>query len=575
LAEIRSARLSASIHSKGFLMKSNTALKRGALAGISACIFVLVLLVSRAQTTAVKEKEDNKPAPGDWVMFGGTHQRNFVNTTEKGILDDWDVSNNTNIKWAVDPGSKAYGGPIVAGGKVYIGTNNDKPRDPAIKGDRGVLMCFDEKTGKFQWQLAFDKLPVGRAMDWPEEGICSSPTVEGNRLYFVSNRCEVICADVNGDPEKPGKGKILWTYDMIGKQNVYPHNLAVCSPLIVGDLMFITTANGVDEKHITVPSPDAPSFLCLTKKDGSFVWKNNLPSSVFAEYRKKNPGGKVAIRDFVNKGQLLMHGQWSNPVYAEPMGKPMVIFPGGDGWLYAFKPADGELLWKFDCNPKDSFYELGPRGTRNDFIGTPVVHDNKLYIGVGQDPEHKEAVGHLWCIDISKEPKNKDKDLSPATNPGKEPKDPPQTIFDPKDPKNKDSALVWHYGGTIPDDVKKAKKIKRAYWFGRSMSTCAVHDGLLYTSDLDGYIYCFDAATGEKYWDYFTKSNIWGSPYWVDGKVYVGTDDDLFIFKHGKEKPDPKQIEMGGKVRASPVAANGTLFVLTESASKLLAIGKK
>src|SRR4029450_1327772 len=143
-------------------------------------------------------------------------------------------------------------------GKVFVGTNNEKPRDPAIKGDKGVLMCFDEKSGDFLWQLVPDRLPSGYTADWPEEGICSSPFVEGNRLYFVSNRCEVVCADVNGDPDKKGKGKILWTYDMIGKHNVFPHNLSVCSPLVVGENIFIVTANGVHQDHITVPQPEAP-----------------------------------------------------------------------------------------------------------------------------------------------------------------------------------------------------------------------------------------------------------------------------------------------------------------------------
>ncbi len=559
-------------------MNTNKALKRWLFGGVTAAIFVGVILAART-TRDPKERDeapkaDEKPAAGDWVLFGGTLQRNFVNTNEKNIAEDWDVETKKNIKWSANLGSKAYGGPIVAGGKVFVGTNNAKPRDKAIKGDTGVLMCFDEKSGKFLWQNIHDKLQAGQVQDWPQEGICSSPFVQGNRLYYVSNRCEVVCADVNGDPDNPGKGKILWSYDMIGKQNVFPHNLSVCSPLIVGDLIFVVTANGVDEGHINLQSPEAPSFLCLKKKDGEFVWKSNLPSAVLVEAKKK--GGRVDIRGLVNKGKLLMHGQWSNPVYAEPGGKPMVIFPGGDGWLYAFKPSNGELLWKYDCNPKDSFYVLGPKATRNDFIGTPVVWENKLYIGVGQDPEHKAGVGHLWCIDITKTPKNEELDLSPATKPGEKKDDPPQTIFDPKDPKNKDSGLVWHYGGTIPEAEVKGKKDKREYKFGRSMSTCAVHDGLLYTSDLGGYVYCFDALTGEKYWDHFTRSQIWGSPYWVDGKVYIGTGSEtMFIFKHGKEKKEPIKINMGSGIFPTPVAANGTLFVLTESDTQLLAIGKK
>ena len=48
------------------------------------------------------------------------------------------------------------------------------------------------------------------------------------------------------------------------------------------------------------------------------------------------------------------------------------------------------------------------------FVSTPIIHDNKLYIGVGQDPEHKKGVGWLWCIDITKKPATKDR---PGINP--------------------------------------------------------------------------------------------------------------------------------------------------------------
>jgi outer membrane protein assembly factor BamB len=343
---------------------------------------------------------------------------------------------------------------------------------------------------------------------------------------------------------------------MIGKQSVFPHNLSVCSPLVVGENLYVVTANGVDLNHIDIPNPEAPSFLCLKKKDGAFVWKSNLPSQALVEAKKG--GQKVDIRGLVNQGKLLMHGQWSNPVYAEAAGQAQVIFPGGDGWIYSFQPDNGKLLWKFDCNPKDSVYVLGPEATRSDFIGTPVVWEDKLYVAVGQDPEHKKGVGHLWCIDITRKPKNADKDLSPR-----------DTKFDPKDPKNKDSALVWHFGGADSNAKKK-------YPFGRSMSTCAVHEGLLYTADLNGRLFCIDAKTGQKYWEHDTGADIWSSPYWVDGKVYLGTNDGVvFIFEHGKQKKKVAEITMPGQVRAAPVVANGTLFVLTESDTKLFAIGKK
>src|SRR5208282_3444591 len=95
---------------------------------------------------------------------------------------------------------------------------------------------------------------------------------------------------------------------------------------------------------------------------------------------------------------------------------------------------------------------------------------------------------------------------------------------------NPNSGVVWHYGGP-------AKDYERDFYFGRTMSTAAIHDGMVYISELAGFLHCLDAKTGKKYWDHDLKSEIWGSPYWVDSKIYIGDEDgDILIFAHGKEK---------------------------------------
>ena len=418
-------------------------------------------------------------------------------------------------------------------------------------------MCFDEKTGKFLWQAVHDKLGQGRVNDWPSLGIWSAPAVVGDRLYYVNNRSEVVCA-------RTADGTPIWKFDMIERLNNFPHNLSTCSPLVAGDTVFIVTSNGVDEGHINIPHPEAPSFIAIDKTTGELKWKNNDPTQKLVAARKA--GVEVNIRTMVNKGELLMHGQWSNPVYAEPAGKPMIIFPGGDGWVRGFNPMDGELIWKFDCNPKDSFYEIGPMSTRNHFVATPVVWQDKLYVGVGEDPEYRKGVGHLWCIDISKKPTNKEKDLSPVND-----------NFDPKADVNKNSGLVWHFGGFIPPKPAKG----RAYRFGRTMSTCAVNDGLLYTADLEGVFYCLDALSGELKYRHDMKTETWSSPYWVDGHVYIGNEDgDMLVFKAGPKMELVNTIEMAGadqntRIRATPVACNGTLYVVSEDPCKLWAIASK
>ena len=130
----------------------------------------------------------------DWPMWGGTAERNMI-AAVKGLPESWDAKAGTNIRWKARLGSTSNGNPVVADGKIFLGTNNGNPRNPQITGDKGVLMCFRESDGAFLWQAVTDKLEAGGDADWPEEGVCSSPAVEGQRLYYVSNRGELICLD--------------------------------------------------------------------------------------------------------------------------------------------------------------------------------------------------------------------------------------------------------------------------------------------------------------------------------------------------------------------------------------------
>jgi len=545
---------------------------------LAACF----LLVNREASTAAEDAPNaTNPGASDHTMFGGTKSRNMVNLKDKGIPGKFAPDDKTTLLWKADLGSKAYGGPTVAGGRVYVGTNNQQPRndrdvhrskDGTIEPiDRGVLMCFDEKTGKFLWQAVHNKLESGRVNDWPEEGVCATPTVEGDFVYYVSNRCAVVCLDANGfangnqgyQDEKykdATDGDIVWQYDMMKELGVFPHNMSAGCPLIIGDILFVHTANGVDDGHLNLPNPNAPSFIALDKKTGKLLWKSSLP------------------------GKNIMHGQWSNPTYAEIDGVRQVIFGGGDGWIYSFVPETGELIWKFDGNPKDSVYELGGTGTRSDYIGTPVIYDNKIYIGLGQDPEHSTGISHFWCIAPKKDKKGDISKFLETRTKGPDGKD----VIGEKP--NPNSCVVWHFGGE-----ESRSWSQRDFKFGRTMSSACILDDVLYISELAGFLHCMNAQTGEHHWKFDTKASIWGSAYYVDGKVFLATDaSDLFVFRHDKkpEKIDELEIkannmkearklisekkkavadkyliakiELDAAVRSTPIVANGVLFVMTE-----------
>ena len=123
----------------------------------------------------------------DWPMWGGTINRNMIATDRitfdfEPAADPAEEHPPRNIRWSATLGSQTYGNPVIAGGKVFVGTNNGAKYRPQHEGDRGCVLAFDEQTGTFLWQLTREKLPQGRVNDWPNQGICSAPCVENDRL---------------------------------------------------------------------------------------------------------------------------------------------------------------------------------------------------------------------------------------------------------------------------------------------------------------------------------------------------------------------------------------------------------
>ncbi|MFM8708292.1 MAG: PQQ-binding-like beta-propeller repeat protein, partial [Planctomycetia bacterium] len=273
-----------------------------------------------------------------------------------------------------------------------------------------------------------------------------------------------------------------------------------------------------------------------------------------------------------------LHGQWSSPAYAELGGVPQVLFGGGDGWLYSFDargeagssasgPGRATLLWQFDCNPKDSKYTLGGRADRNHIIGTPVVHDGLVYVAVGEDPEHGEGVGHLWCIDPTKRG-----DTSPELAVSLKAPDVPlphrrnQAVIKEQGEvarPNPNSAAVWHYPGFDADGNGKLDFEETMH---RTCGTVAIHDGLLFVADFSGLFHCLDLKTGKPHWTHDMLAASWGSPLIADGKVYIGDEDgDISIFRLSKEMDLLGEINMGNSVYSTPIVAGDTLYIANKS----------
>lgn len=511
----------------------------------------------------------------DWPQWGGSPHRNNTPLGEN-IPHEWNLDTGENVLWASPLGSQTYGNPVVANGKVFVGTNNTHgylKRYPA-KVDLGCLIAFEEKTGKFLWQASSPKLPTGRVNDWPQQGICSTVFCDDTRLWYNTSRGEVVCLDVEGfhDGENDGPFKaeanenkdeadIIWRYDMMAALGVFQHNMCSCSVTCVGDYCFVVTGNGVDDDHITIPQANAPSFICLDKNTGKLVWSDKSP------------------------GLNILHGQWSSPLVFEAGGQAQVVMGGGDGWIYSFDPAgDGKggpkLLWKFDGNPKESIYLLGGRATRNHIIGTPVFYDGNVYAGVGEDPEHGEGVGHFYCIDPTKRG-----DVSIELAVGADGKEIPPRRLQCVDTKkgekaipNPNSAVVWHYDSV---DRNKNGKLEFEETMHRTIGSAAIKDDLLFISDFAGLVHCLDAKKTENgkpvvYWTHDMFAAAWGSVLIVDNKVYTGDEDgDIIIFELSKKLNVLAENNMINSIYSTPIVANNTLFISNKSTVFALKQGAK
>ena len=485
----------------------------------------------------------------DWPQWGGSCGKNMAADEEglpesfvRGKMDLRTGTVNTqtakNVIWGRKVCRSTYSTPVVAGGKVFLCGQ----ADPG-----GIIACMDEKTGKLLWQWRGG--PSAHNF-----GICSTPVVEGNRLYIVNQGCVAMCLDVNGEPDGPDdrKARVLWTFDMKKTFNTEPADVHCGSCVIDGSLLYVPTSNGIDPlgergKKMFVYTDEPGSKRGRVIVDDPGVYRTVSPDCPNVVVFEKETGRLVATDD-TPIAESLFKGQWSSLSTGTPSGQRLVFYGGGDGRCYAFgslatapqQPVKLKTVWSFDCNPAEykvfgdmpkivHYYRGDTRwgGTLNEndgtfvgmseIIGTPVFYKNRIYVAIGRDSSMGRGRGALQCIDATK--------TGDITKTGK----------------------IWTYQG-----------------LDRTSSTVSIADGLVYVADVAGRLHCVDAETGRGYWIHETKTkHLLGSTFVADGKVYMPTQKGLFVLAADKEEKLLARISLGAPVYSSPVAANGALYVVS------------
>jgi outer membrane protein assembly factor BamB len=474
----------------------------------------------------------------DQPQWGQAWTRNMV-SAERNLIDSFDPETGRNVKWAIPLGTETHSTPVIASGRVFIGTNNETPRDSRHQGDRGVFMCLDEQDGHLLWQLVVPKREEDPYHDWPKTGISSPATVEGDRVYLVSNRGEVVCLDIHGmangndgpyqdegrhmtPPGEPAMmpgsldADILWILDLTRTAGIWSHDAAHSSILIDGSRLYLNSGTGVDNTHIVIRTPDAPSLVVVDKYTGALL-----------------------ARDREQIAPTIFHCTWSSPALATFGSKKTIVFAGGNGVVYGFQALSQSLekpspdqpqtdlqsltkLWQFDPDPEAPKTEVhkfnrNRREGPSNIYGMPVVDGDRIYVAGGGDIFWGKNEAWIKCIQI-----------------------------------------------TGSGDTSSASEIWSFPLGKHVLSTPALHEGMLFIADCERQLHCLDAKTGKPYWTQAIKGDVWASPYVADGKVYLGTRSGEFtIMAASKTKHLLSQLNLIHPISATATAANGVLYVAT------------
>lgn len=176
---------------------------------------------------------------GESPQFRGPN-RDGVFYEEEGLLTSWPEGGPDKL-WVATGIGRGYSSPSIAGGKIYVtGMRED---------EMGMLSILD-LDGKLERTIEYGRETTERQAP----GTRSTPTLDGDRAYFLSGLGVLYCIDLSA-------GEVKWSVNILER---FPAKLPIWhiaeSVLIDGDRV-ICTPGGVDGV-----------LAALNKMTGETIW---------------------------------------------------------------------------------------------------------------------------------------------------------------------------------------------------------------------------------------------------------------------------------------------------------------
>jgi len=270
----------------------------------------------------------DQPQPGEHFT------RNQV-SVETNLPEKVDPATGAGVWWTAALGSQSYSTPVISQGRILIGTNNDSPRDPRHKGDRGILYCLDEQSGGFLWQLVVPKIGGGDPyLDWPNSNreispstIVAAPVFLGDRIYLTVGGdirwgkyqawLQCVAADQTGDTTATA---MLWSC---------PLRHSISTPAVSGPLTFAADTGN-------------KTLICVDTATGKELWSHPIGGEIWSsplvadgKVYLGTRRGKFFIFAATREKKLLCQTTFDDPIDASPVAANGVVYVATHTTLYA------------------------------------------------------------------------------------------------------------------------------------------------------------------------------------------------------------------------------------------------
>jgi outer membrane protein assembly factor BamB len=294
---------------------------------VALCSLTLVLAVGGVgpRNLAADDKPDTGAKPFDWPQWQGP-DRNAI-SRERGLLQEWSKE-GPPLAWKAKGIGEGMGGVAVSQGRIYTTGDSD---------GSAWLYALNESDGKHVW-----KARIGRGgkigFIFRPAGPRATPTVEGGRIYILSQHGEFVCFTTDG--------KEVWRTDYVKDLGgIVPKWGYTESPLVDGDKIICTPGG-----------PDA-TLIALDKRTRKPIWKCKVAEGPTNRRYGSASGASYSSAMAIDFEGIHLYVQYTSTT------------------LVGVAASDGKLLWRYD---KAS-------NTHKINCSTPLYHDGMVFASSAYD----------------------------------------------------------------------------------------------------------------------------------------------------------------------------------------------